>query len=145
MHEQLAGAVADDGMAAEVSPQAKLRRAVMADDGPGVLAALASGADLAEILSDGSTLLHLAAVQGHVSAVEALIDGGAEIDGRDSIGRTALFEAAAWGYAGVAEILLAHGADPACCADSPRLTATEMASRHGTPEVKAVFADVDRR
>ena len=61
--------------------------------------------------SDKRTALHLATIRGHVKAIEALIRGGAEIDGTDSLGNTALHLAATMGETEVVPLLLNAGAN----------------------------------
>ncbi|KKA22960.1 hypothetical protein T310_3011 [Rasamsonia emersonii CBS 393.64] len=57
------------------------------------------------------TALHLGASKGHVDAVQALIDYGADIDAVDGFGRTALHHAALNGHLPVVALLLQNGAD----------------------------------
>lgn len=57
------------------------------------------------------TPLHYAAVNGHKSMVELLLDHGATVDARDLHGYTPLYVAASKGFQAVAEVLLDRGAD----------------------------------
>jgi len=59
----------------------------------------------------GSTPLTVAAILGHTRIVGQLLDGGAEVNGRNSDGGTALHAAAFLGRAEAAELLLARGAE----------------------------------
>ena len=59
----------------------------------------------------GNTALIDAAARGYSETVRALLDKGAEVDGRDNAGRTALMEAAFGGYTDTARLLLEKGAN----------------------------------
>ena len=58
------------------------------------------------------TGLHAAAAKGDVSAIDALLAGGAAVDARDSHGRTPLLVAAHASHAAAARALVKGGADP---------------------------------
>ena len=60
---------------------------------------------------DGDSPLSLAAVKGHVSAVQVLLDLGCDIDLCNEMGRTALIEAAEQGHECVVRILAEQGAN----------------------------------
>jgi ankyrin repeat protein len=62
-------------------------------------------------LSDGDTLLHLAAFRGNEDDVRDLVSLGAVVNARGDLGMTALHHAAVAGHVAVAECLLALGAD----------------------------------
>ena len=55
--------------------------------------------------------VHTFAVQGHIDAVEFLLQSGADIDSQNSSGATALHSSAANGAASCVELLLQRGAD----------------------------------
>jgi hemoglobin len=57
------------------------------------------------------TALHMAARQGTVEVIEALLDAGAEIEARDSLGDTALRRAVNCDKADAARVLIERGAD----------------------------------
>ncbi len=57
------------------------------------------------------TALHMAARRGNVEAAEALLDCGADIEGKDSLGDTALRRAVNCNKTEVAALLVARGAD----------------------------------
>lgn len=59
----------------------------------------------------GQAALHLAARRGHGPTIQALLDGGAEINARDSGGQTPLHEAAEWASAETVALLVAARAD----------------------------------
>jgi truncated hemoglobin YjbI len=58
------------------------------------------------------TALHMAARRGNVEVIEALLDGGADIEARDSLGETPLRRAVNCNKVQAAKLLLARGADP---------------------------------
>lgn len=60
---------------------------------------------------DPPTALHLAAHNGDVDAMEALLDGGANVDPRDFEGATPLFRAVQSGNLDAVELLLQRGAN----------------------------------
>lgn len=57
------------------------------------------------------TALHLATIRGQVKVIEALLDGGAEIDSADNLGNTPLHLAATMGETEVVPLLLNAGAN----------------------------------
>ncbi|KAJ1323241.1 ankyrin repeat domain-containing protein 50 [Microdochium nivale] len=63
------------------------------------------------ITRDGRTALHCAAIAGHDTMVQLLIDHGARLDARTGCGDTSLFEAALAGSASTVRLLLRAGAD----------------------------------
>ena len=60
---------------------------------------------------DGRELIHEAARRGHVDAVQALLQRGADLNAVDQMGRTALMDAAWEGHPAVVKALLEAGAD----------------------------------
>jgi truncated hemoglobin YjbI len=58
------------------------------------------------------TALHMAARRGNVDVIDALLDGGADIEARDSVGDTPLRRAVNCNKVDAARLLLARGADP---------------------------------
>jgi hemoglobin len=56
--------------------------------------------------------LHMTARRGNVSVAEALLDGGAEIEGRDAKGETPLRRAVNCGHESMVALFLLRGADP---------------------------------
>jgi ankyrin repeat protein len=58
----------------------------------------------------GRDLLHLAALNGHLDIVRALVPRGVELNGRDDTGRTPLHYAAKYGHQRVADYLVEGGA-----------------------------------
>lgn len=60
----------------------------------------------------GDVVLQAAVSTGDPVLVTAVLDAGADVDGRDDAGDTALLDAATDGEADLVEVLLARGADP---------------------------------
>ena len=58
-----------------------------------------------------STALHVAALNGHLKIVEALLDSGAAIDAKSKLDMTPLHVAAMGGNAGVVRLLIERKAD----------------------------------
>ena len=95
------------------------------EDGQSVLvrAVMGGEAELVEVLLEaganpnvcephyGCSVLHLAALQGHLDTAEHLLGGGASVKPKDNAGNTPLDMAAKYGHSDVAELLIAHGAD----------------------------------
>lgn len=73
--------------------QDALNDAIVRQDIDGVRQAIQDGADLSK-RSGGAPPLHLATMIGSADIARLLIDGGADLDGRDAIGRAALHYAA---------------------------------------------------
>src|SRR5262249_862512 len=74
---------------------------------------LARGADISRTIVDKrANALHLAAQNGHLAAVRALIPHGAAVDAIEARGATPLHLAVNGGRAEVVQFLLDHGADP---------------------------------
>ncbi|XP_026866541.2 protein phosphatase 1 regulatory inhibitor subunit 16B isoform X2 [Electrophorus electricus] len=71
---------------------------------------LHDGKDINQPDSQGATLLHIAAANGYMEAVELLLEGGALMNLIDSDGWQPLHAAACWGQLHVAELLVSHGA-----------------------------------
>jgi ankyrin repeat protein len=71
---------------------------------------LVDGVDLDAQNEDDQTLLHWAAQQGRVGAVELLFQHGAALDIRDKAGKTPLQVAVECGQTQVAALLRQHGA-----------------------------------
>jgi ankyrin repeat protein len=91
-------------------------------------------ANLRHDFSDGATVLHVAAENGHVPAVELLLDKGARINAVDFQGRTPLILAAQKGHKPVVSLLLRRGAHPKV-KDYSGKTAADWAAFFGHDDV----------
>lgn len=80
--------------------------------------------------ADGGTALHVAAISGHVTLVQRLLEAGLDKDVKDSSGATPLLLAAKNGRFAVVVQLLAAGADTSL-ADGSRQTPLHAASSGG--------------
>lgn len=74
--------------------------------------ALADGADVNSVRSDGSSALLYAAYQGDAALVKTLLDKGANPNQRNDYGAYPLSEAVQQGSQAVIDLLLSHKADP---------------------------------
>jgi len=97
-----------------------------------------SYADLSDAWSDdGQTALILAARNGHLVVVEALLRAGADPNHAMSDGRTALILAAEHGHLPVVEALLRAGADP----NVETISSETESKTYGTAEELDEFLD----
>jgi ankyrin repeat protein len=121
----------------------QLHYAALSDDVPGVLAALAAGADPDARDSQGWTPLHFAAQEGALTAARALLDHGAAVDAGNVHGNTPLHEAVfnSRGRGDVIELLRERGADPWHANESGQ-TPVGLARLIGNFDVARYFADV---
>ncbi|GGG55304.1 ankyrin repeat domain-containing protein [Hymenobacter glacieicola] len=98
------------------TPTQKVYAAVMKNKAADVDALLSAGADAnasVEMMPGfPTTFLIIAAGNGHLDVVKALIKNKAQVDKPDSFNATALMAAAAGGHVAVVELLLASGANP---------------------------------
>ena len=98
-------------------------------EGAAAQTVLPAGADVNAARGDGITALHLAAEQGDIEAVQALIDAGADLDAGTRIGHyTPLHLAARGGHGAVVTLLLEAGADPLAATTNSGATALHMAA-----------------
>jgi Meckel syndrome type 1 protein len=88
--------------------------------------------------ADPSVALRLAAEDGDLATLAALLEGRTDIDARDSLGRTALLLATLHGRLGAVETLLAHGADPNA-ADSRGTTPLQTALAADQPLISELL------
>ena len=95
-----------------------------------------------------SSLLQLAAQQGHSEICNTLLDCGADPNMVTSTRATALLAACQNGHVKTVECLLNHNADPNLARSSDGITPLSIASQNGHHKVAALllsrFADVDR-
>jgi ankyrin repeat protein len=59
----------------------------------------------------GPTMLHDAALKGHLESMQVLLENGADVKALNSEGATALHDAALGGHTGAASLLLGRGAE----------------------------------
>jgi ankyrin repeat protein len=128
-HQEIVGALIDHGAEIDVFAAAATGRV---DD----LRRTVNGATINSFAYDGWTPLHLASFFGHVDAVRALLESGADVRAvsRNSLGNTPLHAAAAGRHDEVARLLLTHGAD-AHAVDGGGYTPLQIATENGLAEV----------
>jgi len=80
-----------------------------------------------------------AAASGSLGAVQAIKEGGANLDAMDYDGRTALHVASSYGHKDVVQWLLDNEADPCKC-DNFGLTPLNEAQRHAHESVARLLA-----
>ncbi|CCK29026.1 hypothetical protein BN159_4647 [Streptomyces davaonensis JCM 4913] len=132
------------GCGVAVEPRTALEQAVRKDRAGVVRVLAAAGADLGQRVGDhGETSpLCLAAMLGRTTVAEALLDSGADPDGRDRIRQLPLILAATstWqGYPRTVGLLLRHGADIEGTMRS--LTALEWAAGFGQAPMVRLLLD----
>ena len=101
---------------------------------PAVSTLLRHGADpnLRGGVNNWTPLMH-AVHKNQIGAVEALLDGGAQVDSRGRSGETALMMAAGYGYTPLVEFLMERGANPrAATADGYNVLAAALG---GVPDI----------
>ncbi len=105
-----------------------------------VLLAAAALSASAGRLSPEERALHVAAREGNLGRLQALLQSGVSLEARDSSGFTALMVAVANGRSETAKVLLRAGADGT--ASTPRgWTALMQATSMGRPDVVEVLLD----
>ncbi len=90
--------------------------------------------------NEGRTALIWAAINGHASAVKALLNTGADVNAIDNIGMTSLMEAASGGKSDVIRILLEKDANVNSSARDG-MTALMLASSEGHKEIVNILID----
>lgn len=130
---------------------AGLMGAARQGDANAVQALLAGGADPNRAQGDGTTALHMAALEGHAEVVDLLLAAGAEVGGTTRIGAyTPLHLASQGGHGAVVSALLAKGADATLATTNSGATPLHLAARvvAGEDAVAALLehgADVNAR
>ncbi|XP_073418479.1 protein phosphatase 1 regulatory subunit 16A [Dendrobates tinctorius] len=102
-------AMADQGITQEKIEEARAATEVMMVSD--IRQLLESGAEVNAQDTAGTSLLHIAAANGYVTAAELLLENMASLNARDSDGWEPLHAAACWGQVQLVEMLVAHGAD----------------------------------
>ena len=148
------GAPAEAGEEAPAMPScpeaadanALLRAATEEGDVEGLIVALGMGADTSSTGGLARSALHLAAIHGHGSIVEVLVDLGVDINVGDVDGMTPLHLAAFYGHALVAVTLVERGADLVAVSseDMGALTPAEVAIEGGHRGTAKVLLDLLR-
>jgi ankyrin repeat protein len=109
-------------------------RAVMQGDAEAVKAGLAAGAPVNIIINiqgTRKTPLHFAAVGGHASVSQVLLEGGSDKEARDENGMTPLHVAANLGRDAVVQVLVQAGVDKEARESKDGLTALHFAACGG--------------
>ena len=86
--------------------------------------------------------IHDAAKAGDLAAVQAQLDAGVDVNGKDWLGGTALLEAAIKGHKEVVELLIAKGAD-VNAKDKYGKTPLYLAAERGHKEVASLREKVE--
>ena len=94
---------------------------------------------------NGAQALHAAAENGHVFAIQALVEGGADINSLGALGITPLAIAAQHNQAKAVKALLDLGADPEARSVNDGATALYFAAGHGFEEVVKVLLQARAR
>eukprot|EP01045_Picozoa_sp_COSAG04_P010400 COSAG04_NODE_636_length_11710_cov_63.646973_6_plen_1454_part_00 len=127
----------------KVLSERALRDAAVNGETAEVRVLLAAGTDPDAANEGGRTALYFAAMEGHEETVDALAEGGADLD-KASDGATPLMAAAFQGHSGVLLRLLELSADHTAVATGGYCegkTALEMAKAWGHEEVAAVLRE----
>ncbi|MFO7324708.1 MAG: ankyrin repeat domain-containing protein, partial [Pseudomonadota bacterium] len=127
---------------------ASLAQLVRDDDRQGAIEALRAGADVNELLPDGSTALMWAVHRVDHELVRELLARGADPDARNVLGATALSEAASVADVKLVEMLLGAGADPNLGNDdnqTPLMIAARVGSRPIAEKLLKAGARVNER
>ena len=104
-----------------------------------VVQASLEGEDMTTQAGDCVAALMRAAMIGHTHAVRALLERGADVNGRDENGRTPLMEAAFGGHVDTLELLLLRNADVNARDKDGWTALMEAASKGHTKAVKALL------
>jgi ankyrin repeat protein len=92
----------------------------------------------------GNTPLHVASVRGDLEEIEALLDGGAQVDARGERGFTPLHEATLQRHVVVVKRLLSAGATPSLANDDGN-TARDLAAQQKFDDVVVVIDEWEKK
>ncbi|PYT31016.1 MAG: hypothetical protein DMG57_06430 [Acidobacteria bacterium] len=117
-----------------VEPPNALIGAARSGDTEAIKTLVAAGADPNQRwgVNDWTPLMH-AIHKDQKASVEALLAGGADVNGQSGKGITALIMAAGYGYTDIVQMLLNHGADPR--AETPDGDNALAAAVGGVPDI----------
>ncbi len=101
---------------------------------------MAHGGDPTIANDRGQVPLAAAAFKGYAGIIEAMLEGGAALDGCGPDGKTALMMAAMFDRVDLLDLLLARGADPEA-RDAAGLTARDLADGMGAADTAARLAE----
>ncbi|XP_078526030.1 CARD- and ANK-domain containing inflammasome adapter protein-like [Lissotriton helveticus] len=108
------------------------------------LEALLEGCDVNAVNAFHETLLHVAAANGNVAAIELLIKKGAKIDAKDRNGRTPLHRASEMGHADAVRALLQAGAN-LYALDKEGQTPLHLAARNQHMDIMKIMLQEEGR
>lgn len=113
-----------------------------------VIALLDQGTDPNEVGGSGATALQVAAVEGHLETVKALVDRGADMEKRPAVlgasMGTPLYLAAYLGHTQIVQFLLSRGADTGMRNDLGQ-TALDVARERGYPRIVQLLEQAEAR
>ena len=120
-------------------PSPAFFEAALAGDRTAIERELENGVDVESTNDLGSTVLMLAAFNGHDDLVRSILGGGAAIDQRDLTGRTALMYASSGPFPATVRLLLENEADVNLTDAAEGWSAIMFAGGEGLTEVIAIL------